>query len=90
MRFCYNKGLELKKHYYKVKGVNIHPIHDLKKLLPIAKKSHKYAWLVNYDSMALQESLRHLNTSFDKFYKKEAGFPRFKSRWGDQSSYHCT
>ena len=89
VRFCYNKGLELKKHYYKVKGVNIHPIHDLKKLLPIAKKSHKYAWLANYDSMALQESLRHLNTSFDKFYKKEAGFPRFKSRWGDQSSYHC-
>ena len=89
VRFCYNKGLELKKHYYKVKGVNLHPIHDLKKLLPIAKKSHKYAWLANYDSMALQESLRHLNTSFDKFYKKEAGFPRFKSRWGDQSSYHC-
>lgn len=43
VRFCYNKGLELKNHYYKVKGVNIHPIHDLKKLLPIAKKSHKYA-----------------------------------------------
>ena len=39
--------------------------------------------------MALQESLRHLNTSFDKFYKKEAGFPRFKSRWDKQSSYHC-
>ena len=90
VRFCYNKGLELKKHYYKVKGVNIHPIHDLKKLLPIAKKSHKYAWLADYDSMALQESLRHLSTSFDKFYKKEAGFPRFKSRWGKQSSYHCT
>lgn len=90
VRFCYNKGLELKKHYYKVKGVNLHPIHDLKKLLPIAKKSQKYAWLANYDSMALQESLRHLSTSFDKFYKKEAGFPRFKSRWGDQSSYHCT
>ena len=89
VRFCYNNGLELKKHYYKVKGLNLHPIHDLKKLLPIAKKSHKYAWLANYDSMALQESLRHLNTSFDKFYKKEAGFPRFKSRWGDQSSYHC-
>ena len=68
--------------YYKVKGVNLHPIHDLKKLLPIAKKSHKYAWLANYDSMALQESLRHLSTSFDKFYKKEAGFSRFKSHWG--------
>ena len=89
VRFCYNKGLELKKHYYKVKGVNLHPIHDLKKLLPIAKKSQKYAWMANYDSMALQESLRHLNTSFNKFFKKEAGFPRFKSRWGDQSSYHC-
>lgn len=30
VRFCYNKGLELKIHYYKVKGVNLHPIHDIK------------------------------------------------------------
>ena len=89
VRFCYNKGLDLKIHYYKVKGVNLHPIHDIKKLLPIAKKTRKYAWLADYDSMALQESVRNLHTAFTRFFKKESGFPHFKSRRGEQSSYHC-
>ena len=37
VRFCFNKALYLKTHFYKVKGVNLHPIHDLKKLIAIAK-----------------------------------------------------
>ena len=90
VRFCYNKALYLKTHFYKVKGVNLHPIHDLKKLIAIAKKSKKYAWLAEYDCMALQESLRNLNKAYGRFFKKEAGYPRFKSRRGEQSSYHCT
>ena len=64
VRFCFNKGLALKIHYYRVKAVNLHPVHDLKKLLAVAKKSKKYGWLSEYDSMALQESLRHLNKTF--------------------------
>ena len=36
VRFSYNKALYLKTHFYKVKGVNLHPIHDLKKLIAIA------------------------------------------------------
>ena len=32
VRFCFNKALYLKTHFYKVKGVNLHPIHDLRKL----------------------------------------------------------
>ena len=57
VRFCYNKGLELKKHYYKVKGVNLHPIHDLKKLLPIAKKSQKYSSIAITTVWPCRESL---------------------------------
>ena len=90
VRFVYNKGLYLKKHYYKAKGRNLDPIHDLKKLLPIAKKSKKYGWLAEYDSMALQESLRHLKKAFDGFFAGRTGFPHFKTRRGEQSSYHCT
>lgn len=56
VRFCYNKALYLKTHFYKVKGVNLHPIHDLKKLIAIAKNTKKYAWLAEYDCMALQGS----------------------------------
>ena len=58
VRFCYNKALYLKTHFYKVKGVNLHPIHDLKKLIAVAKMTKKYAWLAEYDCMALQESSR--------------------------------
>lgn len=39
--------------------------------------------------MALQESLRNLGSAFSRFFKKQAGFPHFKSRRGEQSSYHC-
>ena len=28
VRFCYNKALYLKTHFYKAKGVNLHPLHD--------------------------------------------------------------
>ncbi len=90
VRFVYNKGLYLKKHYYKTKGRNLDPIHDLKKLLSVAKKSKKYGWLAEYDSMALQESLRHLKKAFDGFFAGRTGFPHFKTRRGEQSSYHCT
>ncbi len=89
VRFVWNKALFLKRHYYRVKGIQLDPIHDLKKLLPIAKRHSKYAWLKNYDSIALQESLRHLARAFSGFLKKRAGFPHFKTRRGEQSSYHC-
>ena len=70
VRFCFNKALYLKTHFYKVKGVNLHPIHDLKKLIAIAKNTKKYAWLAEYDCMALQESVRNLN-------KGSSSKPRF-------------
>ena len=78
VRFVYNKGLYLKKHYYKTKGRNLDPIHDLKKLLSVAKKSKKYGWLAEYDSMALQESLRHLKKAFDALLSKlKCAVPRW-------------
>lgn len=80
----------MKRHFYRVKGKTLDPVHDLKKLLPVAKRHRKYAWLKAYDSMALQESLRHLGAAFSRFFKKEAGYPRFKIRRGEQSSCHCT
>ena len=43
-----------------------------------------------YDSMALQESLHHLDVAFKRFFKKQAGYPHWKSRRGEHTSYHCT
>ena len=89
MRFVWNKALWLKRRFWKQKGESLSVIMDLKPLLAVAKKSKKYAWLKQYDSMALQESLRHLDGAYQRFFKHEAGFPKWKSRRGEQSSYHC-
>jgi putative transposase len=57
----------------------------------LAKKSRKYAWLKEYDSIALQQVVINLDIAFSNFFnpKLRARFPTFKSKHGRQSSYHC-
>jgi putative transposase len=91
VRFSFNKALAIKNHEYKLKGNNLSPKKDLKPLLAFAKKSRKYAWLKDYDSIALQQAVINLDAAFKNFFnpKLKARFPRFKSKYGKQSSYHC-
>nr|WP_231367870.1 MULTISPECIES: transposase [unclassified Thioalkalivibrio] len=91
VRFCYNTGLRIMSHRYQRHGQSLSAKHDIKKLLPVAKKSRKYGWLKEADSMALQQSCINLDQAFQRFFdpKQKAGYPRFKSKRGKQSSYHC-
>ncbi|UYM17162.1 RNA-guided endonuclease InsQ/TnpB family protein [Endozoicomonas euniceicola] len=92
VRFVWNKALAIKVHYYKVRGQSLSPEKHLKPLLAKAKKSRKYSWLKNADSIALQQATINLDTAFQNFFnpKLQARFPRFKKKHGKQSSYHCT
>ena len=91
VRLAYNKALHIKSHYYRFYGVSLHPKKDLKPLLAVAKKSRKYHWMKQFDSIALQQAVINLHTAFDNFFnpKLKAQFPQFKSKHGKQSSYHC-
>jgi putative transposase len=91
VRFAYNKALHLKSHMYRKHGVTLNPKKDIKPLLAVAKKSRKYDWLKQYDSIALQQSVINLHQAFDNFFnpKLKAKYPQFKRRHGKQSSYHC-
>jgi len=91
VRFAYNKALHLKSHMYRKHGVTLNPKKDIKPLLAVAKKSRKYHWLKQYDSIALQQSVINLHSAFDNFFnpKLRAKYPNFKRRHGKQSSYHC-
>ncbi|PWV78256.1 RNA-guided endonuclease TnpB family protein [Halomonas sp. A11-A] len=91
VRFCYNTGLRVMSHRYRRHGQSLSAKHDLKKLLPVAKKSRKYGWLKEADSMALQQACLNLDHAFQRFFdpKQKGGYPRFKSKRGKQSSYHC-
>ncbi|WP_252177343.1 transposase [Endozoicomonas sp. 4G] len=92
VRLVWNKALAIKTHYYKVREQNLRPKKDLKPLLVNAKKSRKYSWLAEADSISLQQSVINLDKAFKNFFneKLDARFPRFKSKHGKQSSYHCT
>ncbi|MBB1466088.1 IS200/IS605 family element transposase accessory protein TnpB [Vibrio sp. SG41-7] len=91
VRFAYNKALHLKSHMYRKHGVTLNPKKDIKPVLAVAKKSRKYHWLKQYDSIALQQSVINLHQAFDNFFnpKLKAKYPQFKRRHGKQSSYHC-
>ncbi len=52
------------------------------------KKTEAYAFLREVDSVALQQSLRHLDTAFQNFFKQpKTGFPKFKSKKQNKKSY---
>ena len=91
VRFVYNMGLRIMSHRYKRHGQSLNAKHDIKKLLPVAKKSRKYGWLKEADSMALQQACINLDKAFQRFFdpNQKSGYPRFKSKRGKQSSYHC-
>ena len=91
VRFAYNKALHTKKQAYQRHGVNLNPRKDLKPLLTVAKTSRRYGWLKEYDSIALQQAVIHLDVAFSNFFnpKLKARFPTFKRKHGKQSSYHC-
>lgn len=92
VRFCYNKALWLIRTQYTRHGLKLRAKRDIKPLLAVAKKSRKYHWLKDFDSIALQQAVINLDTAFANFFnpKLAARFPHFKSKRGKQSSYHCT
>ena len=92
VRFVYNKALHIISTQYKRHGAKLRAKKDLKPLLAVAKKSRKYHWLKDYDSIALQQACINLDRAFQNFFNPQlkARYPRFKRKHGKQSSYHCT
>ena len=88
-RLVYNKGLHLIRHYYQRYGKSLNAKRDIKSLLPIAKRSRKYQWLKDYDSVSLQQACLNLHQAFSNFFTQKSAYPKFKSKHGKQSSYHC-
>lgn len=91
VRFAYNKALHIISSQYKRHGLKLKAKKDLKPLLAVAKKSRKYHWLKDFDSIALQQACINLDKAFQRFFdpKLPSRYPKFKRKHGRQSSYHC-
>lgn len=49
---------------YRRYGISLSPKKDLKPLLTLGKRSRKYGWLKQYDSIALPQAIINLDTAF--------------------------
>lgn len=83
-RFVFNYYLNKRKETYleDKKSINYYDnATDLTKL----KKEDGFNWLKEINSQSLQSGLRNLDTAYNKFFRKQSKFPRFKSKYDKQS-----
>jgi putative transposase len=83
-RFVFNYYLNKRKETYieDKKSLNYYDnANDLTQL----KKNDNYIWLKEINSQSLQSGLRNLDTAYNKFFRKQTKFPRFKSKYDRQS-----
>jgi putative transposase len=78
-RFIWNHYLEERKTAYLERGENMNYAACAKDLTGF-KKLPKIMWLNGVPVHPLQQSLRDLDVAFNKFFRKQARFPKFKSR----------
>ena len=77
-RFVYNYFLNmLKENGYKKANENIrHYTHYLK---------YEYPFLQEIDSIAINKALFNLDDSYKRFFNKQGGYPKFKSKFSKNS-----
>lgn len=85
-RFVYNYFLNQWNETYKETGKGL-SYGKCTAQLPFLKKQVETIWLKEVDSIALQSSLRSLSDSFDRFFKQQNQYPRFKSKKNPVQSY---
>lgn len=85
-RFVYNHFLDIRKNEWKANHNSLTYVKT-SKLLTDLKKREDTSWLKEADSIALQQSLRDLDRAYENFFKKRAGYPRFKSKHSNNQSY---
>jgi len=85
VRFVYNKMLEERIRLYEESRLN----PDAKQKLPTpAKYKPEFPFLKEVDSLSLANAQMDLNKAYANFFRdKSVGFPKFKSKHRDRSSY---
>ena len=84
-RLVYNHYLAERKHRYEETKIALSYTDCAKDLTRLKKEK---PFLREVDSIALQQSLRHLDSAFTNFFRQaKAGYPRFKSRKSGRNSY---
>lgn len=87
-RFVYNHFLSVCRDEWKANHNSLNYAETCR-LLTDLKKREDTMWLSEVDSHALQQSLRDLDRAYQNFFKRRAGYPRFKSKHSHNQSYRA-
>jgi putative transposase len=77
-RVVFNKALAWQNEQYQADNTFKFNYTKIANLLPEWKQ--ELPWLIDAPSQALQQSLKHLESSFKNFFAKRAQFPKFKKK----------
>jgi putative transposase len=89
VRFVFNKSLRYRQDaWYERKESTSYLKNSA--LLTEWKKEEEYQWLNDVSCVPLQQSLRHLQTSYSNFFKGRAKYPNFKNKDSKQSAEYTS
>ena len=85
-RFVYNHFLAVRRDEWQANHKSIGYVQTSAMLTDL-KRQPEFVWLNEADSMALQEALKDLDTSYKNFFEKRSLYPRFKSKHAHTQSF---
>lgn len=85
-RFAYNFYLAERKEVYENTGETLSGA-QFKKSFNVLKEHTVFNWLKTIDKFALETGIEQVEDAYKKFFEKQNGFPRFKSKYSSRQSY---
>ena len=79
VRFVYNWSLNQRIEAYQKYGTRISWVESCKRLTEL-KKQEETKWLCEVATQSLQQSIRHMDSAFTRFFREKKGFPKFHSK----------
>lgn len=83
-RFIYNRYLAKRIEIYETTKKAFSYVQCCKDMTQLKSE---FEWLKEVDSTALQSSLKDLDVAYQKFFKENSGYPKFKSKKTHRFSY---
>ena len=89
VRFIYNKSLAYRQQAWNERKESISFFKN-SALLTEWKKEEDFKWLKEVSSVPLQQTLRHLQSAYNNFFKGRSRYPRFKTKDSRQSAEYSS
>jgi putative transposase len=84
-RYAYNRALRYRTDAWHLRQERV-GYNQTSAELTKWKREDETSWLRNVSSVPVQQSLRHLNNAFVRFFNKESKYPAFKRKGNKQSA----